>query len=719
MALDPRYIVASDLESYFVDKDSGLPLANGTLNFYRDIARTTPKEVFQLSGSPPNYTYTSMGSVITLSAVGTVQNSVGDNEVIYYFPFDSLGNIDLYFVDVRSEGGIQQFTREAWPNDVASGGVTEDQTPLDNQISNPTFTNVLINEGKTTIYTVVAASNQVFEFAPNWDFVISGSGTVTVQRLTVAGNSKVITSPPYVIDVDISSGITQCYLRQRFNTNSGLWSSTLNNNIFLNGAFVARNQGAGTTGLQMFYKESTGGVPVLIVDGSFQNSYTLISGSVQIPQSTNTDVGINGYIDIYLSFLQGTHIQITSIQLFPSAGNAVTVVSYDKNSSNRDEALQGDYYLPRSIAKTINSYLVGWDFPYNPFQFGLTGNIDVAAKYIADQTIAARGATGNVIYGHEAVLKGIQFATAGTNDAFYMLQYLSGNEVRNMIGSRLSANVSAFQSAVGDPATVRVYLFRAPAATVIPAIPITIGTIAATGVFTLTAVGWTEIPRSGLDTAQANLAKIAGADLNLNTYDYGFTGWQITDPTQIVDTDKFAIVVTFHYPDTSTVITVRSISLVPGDLPCRPPVQTTDEVLRQCQYYYEKSYPVLTPPGTVTNAGSILIGGTVFNNAGVAELFVKSFTLMFKTTKRVNPSVIYYSPVTGAPNTALAVMNVPGFPPVPSAVPITDWIVLNLSQDNEKLLANASGVILPVGNANSIEGFFEYHYTADARLGIV
>ena len=53
MALDERFIPITSLNQYFVDKDSGLPLANGTLEFFRDTARITPKAVFQLTGAPP------------------------------------------------------------------------------------------------------------------------------------------------------------------------------------------------------------------------------------------------------------------------------------------------------------------------------------------------------------------------------------------------------------------------------------------------------------------------------------------------------------------------------------------------------------------------------------------------------------------------------------------------------------------------------------------
>ena len=65
--LDPRYITSIELESFFIDKDSGEPLANGMVYFWEDSDRIVPKLVYELSGSPPNYTYTPLPNPIILS----------------------------------------------------------------------------------------------------------------------------------------------------------------------------------------------------------------------------------------------------------------------------------------------------------------------------------------------------------------------------------------------------------------------------------------------------------------------------------------------------------------------------------------------------------------------------------------------------------------------------------------------------------------------------
>jgi len=724
MALDERYVVSSDIEQYYVNKDDGLPLSNGKVQFFRDSARTVPKEVFQLSGSPPNYTYTSMGVEITLSAIGTVQNSGNDNEVIYWYPYDSEGNLDLYFVRVFDQGGIEQFSREAWPNVTNANDPTKNQMGLNNQISNPTFTNVFINEGKTTVFTVTAGVNQVFELAPNWDFVISGTGTVTVQRIAITGNDKVPTSPPYILDVLTSVGITTCYLRQRFSSNSGLWASTANDNIFLAGSLLVRNEVLGTTGIQMLYSPSSGGTPIVIVDGTFQSNYQVLSGSTAdaIPASNDVNSGIDGYIDIYLSFTPSSHVRVSSIQVVPTQGESIDLVHFDLDSSNRNEAFQGDYYIPRNNTKRISSLLTGWDFTVNPFQFGLGGNLSTNAAYIVDQTIAARGSTGNVAWSVNVSTHGLSFGTAGTNDAFYMLTYLTGEQVREIVGSRLSVNVYGYKLLSGDNVSMRVYLYRGNVASVVPALPSTIGTLAADGTFTLTAANWTLIPRSGLDTPQVNLSAIAdSAGVDDGKNDYGFTGWEITDAVQLSDTEKLAVVVTFHYADAGTDIIINSISLTPGDIPTRPAVQSVDQVLRECQYYYEKSYAPSLPPGTITSAGSIVQNMPLLFDSGIDGLYAKTFSLIYKTVKRTLPFITFYAPTSGGSELILCFVRVSGGAETTVLAAFnTFWFLTDLSIYAVAIKGNyAIDPILSRVYNKANEGYYVFHYVADARLGIV
>jgi len=121
MALSELYVTSSYLSEYFISKNNGLPLSGGYVYFYRDIARTVLKPVYELvqgSGNPPNYTYAALPNPMVLSGVGSFQDGAGNNIAVYYYPY--VGNpdeevLDLYYVAVYDQYMNPQFTREAWP----------------------------------------------------------------------------------------------------------------------------------------------------------------------------------------------------------------------------------------------------------------------------------------------------------------------------------------------------------------------------------------------------------------------------------------------------------------------------------------------------------------------------------------------------------------------------------------------------------------------------
>lgn len=116
MALNPKFIVAPSLQSYFVDKNTGEPLAGGKVFTYSDVDRTTPKPVYTIAGNASNYTYVELPNPIILSGVGTVQDDNFNDDLIYWYPYDADGDPELYYVVVQDSLGNPQFTREAWPN---------------------------------------------------------------------------------------------------------------------------------------------------------------------------------------------------------------------------------------------------------------------------------------------------------------------------------------------------------------------------------------------------------------------------------------------------------------------------------------------------------------------------------------------------------------------------------------------------------------------------
>lgn len=120
MAIDPHYIPIDLGEMVFLDKDSGAPLSGGLVYFNRDSQPATPKAVYQITGSSPDYTYTELpDNPLVLSSIGTFQDSLGNPIIPYYYPWilneDNVLVQDLYQVVVENSGGVNQFTRPAMP----------------------------------------------------------------------------------------------------------------------------------------------------------------------------------------------------------------------------------------------------------------------------------------------------------------------------------------------------------------------------------------------------------------------------------------------------------------------------------------------------------------------------------------------------------------------------------------------------------------------------
>lgn len=743
MALDPHYITDGPLEEAFLDKTSGLPLAGGTITFYRDTSRSTKKTVYQLTGAPPNYEYVALDNPLTLSSIGVVQNDGGDNVVIYYYPYLDNGiDADLYYVVVKDSNGVDQFTREAWPNGVIADQIDgESGAPVQNQISNPQFTKILINDvpgltPSTTTYTVSSATNQVFAFAPDWNFVISGTGTVTVSRIAIAGTAQVPTSPPYVIEVAVSSGISSCYLSQRFNTNSGLWSSTTGETLYLSTALLARNELGADTSIQMYYNASSGTatlVPIFDEPIPTGASYTLYTGSSDIPMpvSDNANSGTSGYVDIYISFAPNSKVQISSVQVVPSF-NAVAapVFQYDEVSANRDQALLGSYYIPRNIISPIPSLLTAWDFPLNPAQFGTVRTITSGTPaYVWDQTISD-SALGNVAVARNSITGALQLTPASANSAMYMIQYLTGAQAKEMLYTRLSSNISAYLTASAGVVTIKAQLFLGTAASVVPILPASLGTIAIDGTFTRTASGWTEIARSGLDTARAQVL----ANTPVTSNDIQFTGWEAIDSGQLSDTDKFAMVVTLSWT-TAPVINIGSISLNKGDLPTRPAAMSASDVLSQCQYYYEKSYNQGVNPGAASTPGALLSpqGANPTSSGTETDVATRSFCINYKIPKRVAPTVTLYSPISGASGNVSFVFSYRGaietgigYPydqalQTGAGVTLVGWVQTGNGMFSTYYFSNSYAAIqtVPGVQNGTDECYITYHYSADCRLGII
>lgn len=334
MAIDPRYIPAFSIEDVILDKDTGAPLSGGLVYFEQDNQRGVLKPVYQITGTSPNYTYTQLPNPMTLSSIGTFEDSLSNPVVPYFFPYDEEGDVEYYYVRVTSSEDVPQFAREAVPY-VGNQDNAEVLSVITNELSNPQFVEVKFDTSNGAyVYSFSGATDQVVSIAPDWDLIVTAptTGTVTVTQLTPAGSLNVVTNPGSLLTIS-SAGVTKLQLRQRIYGSPNLWGSG-----YLSGTFVAKTYSGTSVTLNMYYSQSNGVVvDQLLVSASLPASgnYGQFPGSFFIPPSTSNQTFPTAYVDIYFDIPLSVQIDITSVMVAFTGATSIANISYDQESLAR------------------------------------------------------------------------------------------------------------------------------------------------------------------------------------------------------------------------------------------------------------------------------------------------------------------------------------------------------------------------------------------------
>lgn len=144
MTINTDLLVAAPmLQDYFVDKDTGKPLANGLVSLYRDTARSFYKNWYYQTGTPGAYTWVALDNPMNLSSVGTIQDPNGNDVIPFFYPYEENAEnikdayyVTVYSVDENGESAVLQFTRENFPF------LPSNISPL---ATSPTWRNYILN----------------------------------------------------------------------------------------------------------------------------------------------------------------------------------------------------------------------------------------------------------------------------------------------------------------------------------------------------------------------------------------------------------------------------------------------------------------------------------------------------------------------------------------------------------------------------------------------
>jgi hypothetical protein len=199
-----QFLVEPSLQELFRDKDTGLPMANGELTFFKDNDRTPTgmKPVYKLTGTPADPVYVALPNPLPLTGVGSTSDGFGTDTKVYYNPFDENGDPELYYIEVRNEQGVLQFTREGWPQ----------QIPIESNIDF-SFIENFMQDGQFLHHLDVPDSGLIVDEITNisyggWVYIVSSGfssvNNVTFSRFTDFVDSPAV-SPRYALNVQVTS----------------------------------------------------------------------------------------------------------------------------------------------------------------------------------------------------------------------------------------------------------------------------------------------------------------------------------------------------------------------------------------------------------------------------------------------------------------------------------------------------------------------------------
>jgi hypothetical protein len=615
-------------------------------------------------------------------------------------------------------------------------GMSNDLTG--NQIANPQFVNVNFNSP----FVLSSVTNPPpIEIAPGWFLILQGTGSITLNQVALNNSNENPTNAPYALRLTISgTWSTTPILRQRFQQNGMLWA-----NKYVAGSITALINGSAQP-ITARLVDSNGTTLGSIMNPTVGASWAEYLGNVLLPATTNPNTPPAAYIDYQILLPQVVDIYLTSIQV--TVSNLAQNYTYEQDSVDRQIDHLFHYYQPKLNYKPINSYLVGWDFPKNPGQLGYTWATAAMpsganlSTYTWDQTILFQSVSKSVSVAQGSSDEYVISNASGAGTQVAVIQYLDQAEAIEILNGNVSVNIAGYSTNGGGiSGTVSLWCTAGTVQTAMTSNNSIVATLNSAGypaTFNQPTGGtWTEITPQigGAGSAIFTLGamKTSGPtqynDIQINSFGLNNAG-AITSAT----VKQFAIVVGFANLANGATIVLESISLVPGDIATRPAVKSLAETLFDCQQYYEQSYlpSEIVSPAVITN--QILTTGPITtNNALISDqavtyvpatnksFFTESgFSISYLSVKRsTSPSINLFSPSTGTKNVIDTYLSVSSALVLSTDVVSSFWGTINSSNRVSSFFRTA-GPSSSTGTVGQGAGtWIFYHYTSDARLGIV
>lgn len=565
----------------------------------------------------------------------------------------------------------------------------------DNQIANPQFSEISF----TSPYSVIGATDLELEVAPGWTLSLAGTGNLALERVPLNSTLTNPTNAPYALRITIlgwtSGGVK---LRQRFQQAGMLWASTPGHTRYVSSSVTARVEGDPAF-ISARLVDSMGAPLTEVLESTLITSaFNEFNDFGQMPLTTNTNTPPAAYIDYEMLLPSTVDIYLTSFQLIQS--EIATSFEYEQDSIDRQIDHLFHYWKPPLDFKPIPSYLTAWDFPLNPCQF-----VDVwvdnvvlpkatganTSYYAWDQTIVFQTANNGVTVQRNAQNDAITlFASAVTQVA--IIQYLTGHQARKLFQNLLLDGASVqvrCDSGTIRNMTLSLWWSDNAALPNISAGTSLVSTLDANGHPATVAAGWHEIKRRNI--GESNLFTNTAIN-QIETFDFAYF---LDSAPWLATATQFAIVIGTASMQIGEFVLFDYVSLVPGAIPTQPAPQTPDEVLRECQRYYIKSFLPEVVPAQAAGLGS---GPSLVTQATGGAFATNGPIVRFATPMWKTPAITLYNPINA--NAQITTFGV------------GDWT-------NSASSATEAGILFAgTANAGSAAGNLALiNWTANALLG--
>jgi hypothetical protein len=597
----------------------------------------------------------------------------------------------------------------------------------ENQITNPQFAQISfsspLNLGSVT-------SPADINIAPGWFLRLTGTGTATITQLPLTSTQVTPTNAPYALEIN-TSGFSpgSVILYQRFQQNGVLWAGT---NVST--SITARINDLPQNISAQLVDSSGATIAQLLPPTAINGNYNEFKGFATLAASANTNTPPAAYVDYQILLPSSGDVSLTSIQVVQS--ELPTVFPYSEDTVNRQIDHTFNYYYNSIIMQPKDSILTAWNFSLNPFQFNATALTATTAKcqYIADQTIiSTKGALGCVKtgIGSNANRDCLEIQAVSATNQFALIQYLDPTTVMPYWSYVLSSLARArIVTSNGTNVGIKMRLIWSTSlpATLSGTEPIA-SWVSGEPVFS---VNWTAI--APLNDPVYTLPNAYDTTLGGNAFpSFSFNHFQL--PAMSTSTMTLGVVIyttaDINPTGTADVVLFDRISSIPNEFALDTNPQTFDQVLRECQYFYEKSFPNNFVPGptTPTYLGAIITQMQGVKDAANDKVYARSFSLEYKTEKRSsNPALFLFSPATGNGGfvRSAIIINSVFFDGLEINVNSAGGGIWLVSQNSSKgceftTFLGAFNMVGPHGTSAELypEGLIRYQYASDARLGIV